>query len=280
MSEPVTSNDIEDVVSSVKRLVSPETRPRPVSRDLEAERLILTPALRIVAEQSAAGTPTVRLEAAARKARPPDPGSMKARTLRSSVIGEDGAEILPPAGETAAAGPKDEPSLAEMALVADLADLVAAETPAEAAPPATGGVATPEEMAEAAPVKSGHSRRIRVGKGTVLRRDKPKAETDAPGTMVPEPAPEALADLPETPAPVEPFPELSPAAAAPAPEPTALTDVDGIPVSLLDEDQLILLLRRVIREELQGVLGERITRNVRKLVRAEIARALAADTLE
>jgi negative regulator of sigma E activity len=36
------------------------------------------------------------------------------------------------------------------------------------------------------------------------------------------------------------------------------------------------LIRDILREELQGALGERITRNVRKLVRAEIARALAA----
>ena len=32
----------------------------------------------------------------------------------------------------------------------------------------------------------------------------------------------------------------------------------------------------LIREELSGTLGERITRNVRKLVRAEINRALTA----
>ena len=38
-------------------------------------------------------------------------------------------------------------------------------------------------------------------------------------------------------------------------------------------------VRDLIREELQGGLGERITRNVRKLVRAEIARALAAQDL-
>jgi len=41
-------------------------------------------------------------------------------------------------------------------------------------------------------------------------------------------------------------------------------------------DQVMLrdLVQRVLREELEGPLGERITRNVRKLVRAEIARAL------
>ena len=47
-----------------------------------------------------------------------------------------------------------------------------------------------------------------------------------------------------------------------------------------DEDMLRDLVRDIIREELQGALGERITRNVRKLVRAEIARALAVRDFE
>lgn len=58
------------------------------------------------------------------------------------------------------------------------------------------------------------------------------------------------------------------AEAAPAPEaPASLT---------FDEAVLRDLVRDILREELAGALGERITRNVRKLVRAEIARALAA----
>ncbi len=54
-------------------------------------------------------------------------------------------------------------------------------------------------------------------------------------------------------------------------------DLDDRP---LDEDMLRDLVRDIIREELQGALGERITRNVRKLVRAEIARALAVRDFE
>ncbi|SIS50801.1 hypothetical protein [Phaeovulum vinaykumarii] len=49
---------------------------------------------------------------------------------------------------------------------------------------------------------------------------------------------------------------------------------------LLDEEALRILVSDIIREELQGTLGERITRNVRKLVRREIQRALAGHTLE
>ncbi len=46
--------------------------------------------------------------------------------------------------------------------------------------------------------------------------------------------------------------------------------------AILDEETLRELVRDIIRQELQGTLGERITRNVRKLVRAEISRALAS----
>lgn len=47
-----------------------------------------------------------------------------------------------------------------------------------------------------------------------------------------------------------------------------------------DEAVLRDLVRDLIREELGGTLGERITRNVRKLVRAEINRALTARDFE
>ena len=50
--------------------------------------------------------------------------------------------------------------------------------------------------------------------------------------------------------------------------------------TFLDEDALRDLVSEIVRQELQGSLGERITRNVRKLVRREIQRALAAQELE
>ncbi|WP_050602000.1 hypothetical protein [Ruegeria sp. 6PALISEP08] len=47
----------------------------------------------------------------------------------------------------------------------------------------------------------------------------------------------------------------------------------------MDEEALRALIAEVVRQELQGTMGERITRNVRKMVRREIARALAAKEL-
>lgn len=47
-----------------------------------------------------------------------------------------------------------------------------------------------------------------------------------------------------------------------------------------DEDALRDMVADIVRQELQGALGERITRNVRKLVRREIHRALDGQELE
>jgi hypothetical protein len=48
---------------------------------------------------------------------------------------------------------------------------------------------------------------------------------------------------------------------------------------LIDEDILHELVGQIVRDELQGQLGERITRSIRKLVRTEVARALSAREL-
>lgn len=62
-------------------------------------------------------------------------------------------------------------------------------------------------------------------------------------------------------------------------DPSEPTENDDEP-ALLDEMALRDLVAEIVREELQGGLGERITRNVRKLVRAEIQRAFAARDLD
>lgn len=48
----------------------------------------------------------------------------------------------------------------------------------------------------------------------------------------------------------------------------------------IDEAMLREIVADIVRSELQGALGERITRNVRKLVRGEIQRELAARALD
>jgi hypothetical protein len=50
--------------------------------------------------------------------------------------------------------------------------------------------------------------------------------------------------------------------------------------AVLDEEALRDLVAEIVREELMGTLGERITRNVRKLVRREIHRALTSQDFD
>lgn len=55
---------------------------------------------------------------------------------------------------------------------------------------------------------------------------------------------------------------------------------DAADDGVIDREALRELVAEIIRQELQGPLGERITRNVRKLVRREINRALDIDASE
>jgi len=62
-----------------------------------------------------------------------------------------------------------------------------------------------------------------------------------------------------------------------ATSPFAFPDNDG---AIIDEETLREIVADVVREELQGLLGQRITRNVRKMVRREIRLALAVEDLD
>ena len=282
-------NEIEDVVSSVRRLVSPEARPRPLSRDLGLEKLILTPALQVVHEPAKAKKASVKPKektaaAPRRRARAESP---KPDPIRVEPLVE--AEWEAPFWAEA------DPSLAEMALQAEEAILVT-------------NLDTPTEPASAVTTKSRKVRKTSAApKVAAAQVEKSTKPTPKPRKSVAKPAPAAVVVTPvlyfvppdsgaaEDVAPVASQPEL--VASRPVEAETespasveeelvvnglsqVLTDSNGNPVSLLDEAELIQMVRRVIREELRDVLGEKITRNIRKLVRAEINRVLTSHTLE
>ena len=73
--------------------------------------------------------------------------------------------------------------------------------------------------------------------------------------------------------------DASPQAAEEAAAPGA-NDLRSIDTRILEEEVLRRIVAEAVREELQGALGERITRNVRKLVRREIRLVLAVDELD
>lgn len=282
MSGPLSSNEIEDVVSSVRRLVSVDGRSRPgsrpVSRDLGQDKLILTPALRVV---------------------PEEPAAEPAETLVLSAQVVEPAEAAPEPGFQVVDADWEDPiwqesptSLAELALGAEEAELIPADEE-----PVSGGMAPvlsdefeeddPETVVPLLRTAQAPDRPDEAEPGNAAEIPEATADrTAAGGTMAPEPVPAEAGD-PEPaaatePEPAEPesWPSGSTALAASIDDVQTLVDKDGNPLTVLDEEALYEIVRTILREELHGVLGERITRNVRKLVRAEINRALTARALD
>lgn len=64
------------------------------------------------------------------------------------------------------------------------------------------------------------------------------------------------------------------------PDNAAGTDQPAPAAALPDEDAVRALVGRLLREEFQGELGERVTHNVRKLVRSEILRLMESRDLD
>jgi hypothetical protein len=268
MSGPLSSTEIEDVVSSVRRLVSVDARPRPVSRDLGLDKLILTPALRVVSEPTSP-EPLILEEVKARtaQAQPAPAGSVSADTVQQVVESEWEDEIWQ----------EDGPPLAELALAVEEAELIQAVEQIEEAPNLA--------WSEAEPVPEAHWAQVDEGWSEVEPETPPVTPVPLQAEGVAEPARKTgKSSRTKTEGEARtrnvPLPEPEPVMTAQQGDAQTLVDKDGNPLTVLDEDALHEIVRALIREELQGVLGERITRNVRKLVRAEINRALTARSLD
>lgn len=327
MAGPVSTNEIEDVVSSVRRLVSIEVHDMPGSDDRGPDRLVLTSAQRVGSARATSADPlilTTRVkdeewQGAGRDAVHHDRHFDAVQLVEAEWEEEIWAEPEPP--------------LAELALGAEEAELVpepVAEAVAELVKaPVTESV--PELMVE--PVAETVPEPVAQAVAETMLEPEPVAELVAEAVLetVAEPAAEAVHELVAEAEPehVAPEPEPAPAvaeegtgsspwaevgddwleedlellatgqtppvpeqpgdsAAAAAKRPDVLklsaedmlTDGEGNPLTVLDEAALQQIIRQLIRDELKGVLGERITHSVRKLVRAEINRALAAHALD
>ncbi|PQO23648.1 hypothetical protein C2I36_06730 [Rhodobacteraceae bacterium WD3A24] len=239
MSDPMSSREIEDVLSSIRRLVSRDTPPRPESAP--QDRLVLTPALRV----------------------PDEAGGPSGDAVEPSVDGNGD----PTQGE-------DELASLERT-IADLEAAVAGRAedwdPDGSEPRDTAAKTEGDEAAEAAPDKV---HRLSPPSSAQAEAKRPEAEDDAATA-------ESIRALLAGNAPQAPTSSTGAAEAVQAePADSAPAAGTGTDTAGLDEDALRDLVARIVREELQGRLGERITRNVRKMVRAEIARALASRELD
>lgn len=280
MSDAMSSVEIEDVLSSIRRLVSEDHRPAarqaPVLVD---DKLILTPALRVVAmDGNAVPAQGARPEAhpsTQTAAEPPLRGPLPRLHLGSEPVIEELVASLEQAVE--AQGLEWESETGDPMPQTVAFEWTAGGWAAQTAEPVDAEIVEPAE-AEI------------IAEAPLLE---PQAETtetpswaqDDPGELFADLAP--LLTTPDPPE-AEPDPvwvdqaEAEVVATLDQAAPQAEHDLaeDSAPEMTFDESVLRDLVRDLIREELQGGLGERITRNVRKLVRAEIARALATRDLD
>ncbi|MEX1235085.1 MAG: hypothetical protein WEB56_08885 [Roseovarius sp.] len=338
MSDPVTNVEIEDVLSSIRRLVSndgralkPEaeaTKPSP-----EPDRLVLTPSLRVdeaarnaAADTSGSGDTPAPLDLT-ESDRVIDPAPEPGQSHGDQILA-DNREDDDPADEIRSSGQGD-------------ADWDEADLNDPAQDDIAGGDLTSRDAdritPEAAPLKSGDepidrtdALKMRVAElEEVVARQSDQWEPDSPdtgdnsgGTVSPLPWEDYTPGDEDAEAQSGPIDDaaqaIEDAIAKAANRPTAASGDDAgdedddfphnfaAPESgskesdtmaagaargdtadflagsdeFLDEDALRDLVADIVRQELQGALGERITRNVRKLVRREIHRALASQELD
>lgn len=123
------------------------------------------------------------------------------------------------------------------------------------ADPIISEISEPVEVRQEAPSTSPHS-------------DENAEEGNAPAVFVPK----------ARSAKREPSTASTPALAHGKDDSVNLADLNE--TSQIDEDIIRDIVTQVVREELSGVVGERITRNIRKLVRREIHRAMVARDFE
>ena len=228
MSDTAKMDEIDDVLSSVRKLVSHSDKQAPKSASAPANPFLLTPSLRVEGAQSEEGAapepdPTDAPESAA--------ADSKAAELEAAVTAQpDSWE--PEEGETL-----DPATWAASAFLREnVAEPIEAETAAE----------EPEVA--------------------ILANDAGDATTEIA----------AATNAPEAEATDEPNVAVT--------EATAMTDAaqpdPAVLLAGIDNEALRKLVVDVLREELAGEIGERMTRNVRKLVRREINRVLVSRDLD
>lgn len=290
MADPMTNIEIEDVLSSIRRLVAEGTPVAPAPR--RVPKLVLTPALRI----------DLPKESIADQATPVDVSVPPMLLDASQRVAEDDRHpiyVMPAAPATEARN-----SAADRAsLLATIAELEAAvrEQPDDWEPDGT------EADSDFSWARAGFRGDVEVEDAEELSRsgDAPANASAWPETLVEAArrygpaAQKATSSVPQIGAEsIASFRHrrADNVARSEADEVEFNDDLIGGPElgedpedmlhsylsggALVDEAQLREMVRDIVRQELQGTLGERITRNVRKLVRREIHRVLTTETFD
>lgn len=316
MSEPVTNVAIEDVLSSIRRLVSEDGRVRPLPKypqqerladydavdnksapDSKVEKLVLTPALR-VAEDDGAQDPVVDQDSSplqhdeidadtaslSDEAVSHDDGRVNHDLAAQDDAVLDDAAVQVADGGAADAVPDPDWSDDVPLTTEDVAHAIAWEDhSAEPAPESSQAeeddqdtfladimdiVGSAADTPATEPAEQDH-----VTQGYETQDDHEAPEHSAQDGSAGDHSSFVFASVRDDSG------AIGRDAGAYEDEPVAhsLFDEDD---TFLDEEMLRELVTDIVRQELQGALGERITRNVRKLVRREIHRALSSHELD
>lgn len=302
MSESVTNVEVEDVLSSIRRLVSDEKRPSvAVISEPSNDRLVLTPALRVAGSDEIADNETDNVPAIQAwsdfGASPDHKDALPDSEMTDDIpkLDDDEDMLLDPQTEadvdthddnndeqndhqnqevTAEVEPEpfvldsvvetSEPEIVEDVAAAEIPVAELLENHSEAAFFAKSSATLGSKIAALEAV---------IGKTDDQWEPDDTGDSDYSGTE----APAMIWDD------ADPMETVDDDAVPVADTVADFEPQDGFSQSvddILDEEALRDIVSDIVREELQGALGERITRNVRKLVRREIHRALAAQDLE
>ncbi|MEM6277006.1 MAG: hypothetical protein AAF714_08640 [Pseudomonadota bacterium] len=346
MSDPVENYEIEDVLSSIRRLVSQEgarSNPDPTPETMDA--LVLTPDARVDGKDSAdhvaadtmeglqrEAATAVRseleraieeLEAAMGIAEATEPPKVETPDIEEIDWDAPVGRVMdgpPPDANTKGAEPEaafdqgveadvdtitpddadiespQEPAVLDLDAKVDVDEEPRSDLDMDPEPQTEAAEADPwvdAPVSEPSPARSaaerlhlvssqGDSDRAASGPYDEFYDEAPVSPSISPQLE------ETLAERAENfDAPEPPFDRMKDdpfTATAPAEDgleafPVDVFEPEPEPEVALDEEQLRDMVAEIVREELQGELGERITRNVRKLVRREVNRALAGQDL-
>jgi len=314
MSDRVTNVDIDDVLSSIRRLVSDGGPNSPVKSavseqvDAQAERLVLTPNFRVKETATSIDTPT--------QAANNDPDPLQLSSLArvdAEDIGETALVLQP---EQSIPADQNVTNISRETLEATIAELEAqvgdkneewepdgSEVAEEVTWESAGFVAGKREVApdvEAISETATHPEpslaealEDSVVSAVVMEAFQREMEMEPEpddASVIPEgdaqafvanPRPHRWSDKTEgrlTPTTDDSFGDDLVVAADDQTDEMLEKYLSKTP--MFDEEVLKRVVHEVVREELQGNLGERITRNVRKLVRREIHNILTTQEFD
>lgn len=295
MSDPVSNTEIEDVLSSIRRLISESKASEGQQKPKKAEKLVLTPAFRVHDEDSAAQAsqgegdtsstrPTGETEAskgAVVHAKPKDDiGAAHPAETDSSpeLVNEDLDDDTP----TPVFSHRGYGATSQDDIQVAFEDIGTSDSDSM-----TGRAAEIEEAISNKPeswepdggedtnqsdVLMFHAARLQADGNTHEATNDNASNSASDGSEAPfiaidEPAASATH-------------RVDHAHLVPSSTPSNEVEIVGDDTELIDEEIIHAMVARLVREELQGEVGEKITQAVRRFVRREIEKALTLKGLE